>query len=106
MGSNQTRGFGRTQHRAPGLWSGRYGRRTPLVTDGKPSEDPIKLIQTMIHESHYELSRDIEKLMIEHENKLRQRIKSVLRQHAAGVVDLRITPLDQQKPLPAPEADS
>lgn len=83
-----------------------YPPGSPLVTDGKPSEDPIKLIQTMIHESHYELSRDIEKLMIEHENKLRQRIKSVLRQHAAGVVDLRITPLDQQKPLPAPEADS
>ena len=90
----------------PSRHTSTYPPGSPLVTDGKPSEDPIKLIQTMIHESHYELSRDIEKLMIEHENKLRQRIKSVLRQHAAGVVDLRITPLDQQKPLPAPEADS
>jgi uncharacterized protein YajQ (UPF0234 family) len=60
-------------------------------------QDPIKLIQTMIHESHYKLTEEVEDLLMRYENKLRQDIKEVLRRHAAGL-DLRVdTPLDQRR---------
>ena len=82
-----------------------YPPGSPVVAGGKPNEDPIKMIQTMIHESHYELSRALERLMLDHENQLRTRIKAVLRAHAAGVVDLRSSPLDQQKVMPVEEGE-
>ena len=71
---------------------------------GSSSEDPIKLIQTMIHEAHYSLTKEVEKLMIDHENKLRLQIKGVLRRHASGI-DLRTTPLEQMRPPPKQEAE-
>ena len=71
---------------------------------GSSSEDPIKLIQTMIHEAHYSLTKEVEKLMIDHENKLRLQIKGVLRRHASGI-DLRATPLEQMRPPPKQEAE-
>jgi len=77
---------------------------SPVVTGGKGTDDPIKKIQEMIHESHYELTRDIERMMVDHENKLRTRIKQVLRQHAASVADLRSSPLDQMRPQPVVES--
>ena len=48
------------------------------------NEDPIKMVQIMIHDSHYSLTCELEKLMIEHEHKLRLQIKLVLRAHAGG----------------------
>ena len=38
----------------------------------------------------------MEKLMVDHENKLRLQIKQVLRRHASGI-DLRSTPLEQER---------
>jgi len=60
------------------------------------SEDPIKLIQSMIHESNYKLLEEIDEVLERHENKLRVQIKDVLRRHAAGI-DLQPTPLDSLK---------
>lgn len=77
-----------------------YPPGSPVMSGGAKNEDPIKKIQEMIHEAHYELTRDIERMMVDHENQLRTRIKAVLRQHAASVVDLRNTPLDQMRPQP------
>lgn len=77
-----------------------YPPGSPVMSGGSKNEDPIKKIQEMIHESHYELTRDIERMMVDHENALRSRIKAVLRQHAASVVDLRNSPLDQMRPQP------
>jgi hypothetical protein len=70
-------------------------------SNGPVGEDPIKLIQTMIHDAHYSLTKEVEKLMVEHENKLRLQIKQVLRRHASGVVDARSTPLEQLRPAPS-----
>merc|ERR1719453_2018279 len=56
---------------------------------GKPDhEDPIKVIQSIIHESNYLLLAEIDELLERHENKLRVQVKDVLRRHAAGI-DLR-----------------
>ena len=71
-----------------------YPPGSPAVP-GSAGEDPIKLIQTMIHEAHYALTQDIERIMGEHENKLRQQIKSVLRRHAAGIDPNGPSPLDR-----------
>ena len=57
-------------------------------------EDPIKLIQALIHEAHYNLVQDVEKLMLDHENKLRGQIKGILKTYTSGA-DVRSTPLDQ-----------
>ena len=77
-----------------------YPPGSPVVASyGDATNDPIKIIQTMIHESHYELTRDVERIMLEHESKLRTQIKKVLRQHATGLVDLRTSPLDQNRPV-------
>lgn len=117
-----------------------YPPGSPVVGGSDPDNDPIKLIQTMIHEAHYALTQvaakppppplarrcrspllplpapyrpppaahhplllaqDMDRLMAEHENKLRSQIKQVLRRHAAGI-DLRSTPLEQMK-TPAAE---
>jgi len=58
----------------------------------------------MIHDAHYSLTKEVEKLMVEHENKLRLQIKQVLRRHASGV-DLRSTPLEQLRPMPTAAAE-
>ena len=65
-----------------------------------PGEDPIKFVQEMIHEAHYELAREVEKLMVDHENKLRGEIKKVLRRYAQGDKLDRTTPLDQKAEYP------
>jgi len=63
------------------------------VPKERASEDAIRIIQTLIHESHFALTTDMEVLMARHENKLRMQIKDVLRRHAEGV-GLHKTPLD------------
>jgi len=63
-------------------------------------EDPIKLIQAMIHEAHYALTLEVEKLMVDHENKLRLQIKQVLRRHASGIDARGSTPLEQMRAYP------
>ena len=83
-----------------------YPPSSPVVSDAAGfGEDPIKLIQTMIHEAHYALTMEVEKLMVDHENKLRLQIKQVLRRHASGV-DLRPSPLDQVRAYPASQGDN
>jgi len=63
------------------------------VPKERASEDAIRVIQTLIHESHFAMTTDMEALMASHENKLRMQIKDVLRRHAEGV-GLHKTPLD------------
>ena len=59
------------------------------------------MIQSMIHEAHYSLTMEVEKLMVEHENRLRLQIKQVLRRYASGVaIDTRQTPLEQLRENP------
>lgn len=62
-------------------------------------KDPIKIIQTIIHESNYQLLAEIDELLERHENKLRAQVKDVLRRHAAGI-DERPTPLDPKIIVP------
>ena len=76
------------------------GVAAPGVAAPGQTEDPIKIIQTMIHEAHYSLTMEVEKLMVDHENKLRLQIKQVLRRHAAGA-PLVHTPLEQMRSYPS-----
>ena len=81
---------------------------SPLVDGGggggnSLGEDPIKLIQTMIHEAHYALTMEVEKLVVDHENKLRLQIKQVLRRHASGVDAHGPTALEQMRAHPSAE---
>jgi voltage-gated potassium channel Kch len=62
-------------------------------------KDPIKIIQTIIHESNYQLLAEIDELLERHEIKLRAQVKDVLRRHAAGI-DERPTPLDPKIIVP------
>ena len=59
----------------------------------------------MIHEAHYSLTMEVEKLMVDHENKLRLQIKQVLKRHAAGVKQSahHPTPLEQMRAYPSAE---
>ena len=85
-----------------------YPPSLPVVSDAAGfGEDPIKLIQTMIHEAHYALTMEVEKLMVDHENKLRLQVKQVLKRHASGMEESanRATPLDQQRGYPPPDGD-
>ena len=58
-------------------------------------DDPIKVIQALIYESHMKLTQEVETLLVNYENQLRTDIKSVLRRHATGI-DARPTPLDER----------
>ena len=76
---------------------------TPGSVTAKKEEaekkDPIKVIQTIIHESNYQLLAEIDELLERHENKLRVQVKDVLRRYAAGI-DERPTPLDPKIKVP------
>jgi len=75
---------------------GRRQDAATVATVRADVEDPIKVIQSLIHESNYKLLEEIDEVLANHEDKLRAQIKDVLRRHAAGI-DLRPTPLDNLK---------
>ena len=67
----------------------------PAPAEAAPSDDPIKAIQLLIHESHIKLTAEVEGILVKYENNLRSDIKEVLRRHATGI-DKRKTPLDKR----------